>query len=298
MEEARPLPESNPLEEALLLALRSFRGITRNRAGLVGFIVLVALILLAFLGPLFTPANPDNLSAIYQTPSLRHPFGTDSSGRDVLLQIVDGGQPIFVVGGLAALLSTAIAIVLGSISAYVGGLVDQVILMAADIVLTIPQLALLAVLAAFVRLDNAFSLALLIAVLSWPVLMISIRSQVLSLKEREFVEAARMLDLGLARILFLEILPNMASFIAMNFVVGMTNAIYSQVALYLLGLAPLAGDNWGIMINLAWTRGAVFFKGSLMYILAPVLAISVVQLALVTFTRSLEDIFNPRLRGA
>jgi len=76
----------------------------------------------------------------------------------------------------------------------------------------------------------------------------------------------------------------------------MTDSIYAQVGLYLLGLAPLAGHNWGIMLNFAWWRGAIFFKNSLLYILAPVTAIALLQLALVMTTRSLEDIFNPRLR--
>ena len=76
----------------------------------------------------------------------------------------------------------------------------------------------------------------------------------------------------------------------------MTSAIYAQVALYFLGLAPLAGDNWGIMLNFAWGRGAIYFTNSFWYIMAPILVISLVQLAMVTMTRSLEDIFNPRLR--
>jgi peptide/nickel transport system permease protein len=84
----------------------------------------------------------------------------------------------------------------------------------------------------------------------------------------------------------------------MNFTIGMTAAIYQQVGLYILGLAPLSGNNWGIMLNLAWVRGAIFFKQSLLYILAPVLAISLLQLSIVTMTRALEDIFNPRLRAA
>jgi len=110
------------------------------------------------------------------------------------------------------------------------------------------------------------------------------------------VEAAQTLDLGTAHILFREILPNMRSYIAINFAIGMTNAIYAQIALYFLGLAPLSGDNWGIMINLANARGAIYFQNSFWYIMPPVLAIAILQLALVTMTRSLEDIFNPRLR--
>src|SRR5690606_3746771 len=116
-----------------------------------------------------------------------------------------------------------------------------------------------------------------------------------SLKEREYVEAARLVDLGTRWIVLREILPNMASFILMNFVIAMTNSIYALVGLYFLGLAPLSGENWGIMLKLGWTQGAVFNTDSLLYILAPVLAISILQLSLVTMTRSFEEILNPRL---
>ncbi|MFN3337870.1 MAG: ABC transporter permease, partial [Thermomicrobium sp.] len=155
---------------------------------------------------------------------------------------------------------------------------------------------LLVVLSAFVKLDRPWHLALLIGVLSWPTLLRAVRAQVLSLKEREYVEAARALGLGTMHILFREILPNMAPYIVMSFTIGVTSAIYAQVGLYFLGLAPLAGENWGIMLNLAWVRGAIFYKDSVLYILAPVLAIALLQLTLVTTARTLESVFNPRLR--
>jgi len=198
----------------------------------------------------------------------------------------------------AAALVTLIAITFGALAAYAGGWVDTVITGAADIVLTIPGFPLLAVLAAFVRLNNPLLLAGLIGILGWPVLLRAVRGQVLSLKERDYVEAARSLDLGTAHVLFNEILPNMRAYIAIYFVLSMTQAIYSQVGLYLLGFAPLSGDNWGIMLNLAWYRGAIFYKNSFWYIMGPIVAISLVQLLMVTMTRSLEEAFNPRLRRA
>lgn len=269
----------------------------RNKAGFIGFLVLVLIVLVSFIGPIFTPHDTTtDLTRIYQPPSWAHWFGTDYEGRDVLVQIVNGGRSILVVGLLAAILSTVISVVFGALSAYVGGWFDSLVTGLADVVLTIPQLPLLAVLAAFITFKSAWQLAVIIAVLAWPTLLRAIRAQVLSLRERDYVEAAQVLDLGMLHILFKEILPNMLSYIAINFTIGMTSAIYAQVALYFLGLAPLSGDNWGIMINLAWTRGAIFFKNSFWYIMAPVLAISVLQLAMVTMTRSLEDIFNPRLR--
>jgi peptide/nickel transport system permease protein len=280
-------------------ALGLFTALARNRAGLIGFIVFTLFVLVAFIGPFFVPQTlATDVRAIYQAPSLQHPLGTDSEGRDIAIQMINGGQSIILVGATAALLSTLISITFGALAAYLGGWVDTIIMLVADVVLTLPQIVLLAVLATFIRLNSPWLLAAIIALLSWPTLLRAVRAQVLSLKEREYVEAARVLDLGTPRILFLEILPNMANFILMNFTIGMTGAIYAQVGLYLLGLAPLAGNNWGIMLNLAWVRGAIFFKQSLLYILAPVLAISLLQLSIVTMTRSLEDIFNPRLRGA
>jgi peptide/nickel transport system permease protein len=291
-------PRPNPARRVLGGGTGAIRALARNRAGFAGVLGLAFFVLLAFLGPFFVPdrLEPD-MTKIYQPPSWAHPFGTDYEGRDVFLQIVDGGRPIIVVGVLAAAISTLISITFGALAAYLGGAVDSAVMMLTDVFLTVPQLPLLAVLAAFVKLDRTWLLAVLIALLAWPTLLRAVRAQVLSLKERDYVEAARALDLGTPRILFSEILPNMSSYIAMSFTISMTTAIYAQIGLYFLGLAPLSGNNWGIMLNLAWVRGAVFFKDSLAYIMAPVVAISLLQLSMVTMTRSLEDIFNPRLRG-
>lgn len=276
-----------------------FRSLMRSKAGFVGFIVFVLMVLIALIGPLFTPDRlPTDLSAVYQPPSLGHPFGTDGEGRDVAIQMVNGGRSVILVGLLAAAISTLIAVIFGSLAAYLAGWLDSAIVTITDIVLTVPQIVLLAVLASIYKLDNPLLLAVLIGAFSWPFLLRSVRAQVFSLKEREYVEAARLLDLGTIRVVTREILPNMASFIVMNFVVTMTNAIYALVGLYFLGLAPLADDNWGVMLNVAWTRGAIFYRDSLFYILAPVIAISVLQLSLVTMTRSFEEILNPRLRDS
>jgi peptide/nickel transport system permease protein len=276
-----------------------FRSLMRSKAGFAGFLVFAAMVLFSLVGPLFTPDRlATDLDAIYQPPSWSHPFGTDSEGRDIAIQMVNGGRAVILVGVVAAAVSTFIAIVFGSLAAYLGGWVDSLIVSVTDIVLTVPQIVLLAVLAALYRLDSPWLLALLIGAFAWPYLLRSVRAQVFSLKEREYVEAAQLLDLGTPRILAREILPNMATFILMNFVITMTNAIYALVGLYFLGLAPLAGDNWGIMLNVAWTRGAIFFSDSLFYILAPVIAISILQLSLVTMTRSFEEILNPRLRDS
>jgi len=259
----------------------------------------IAFLLLAFVLPLLIPYSDFvDVTAIYQPPSLTHPLGTDSSGRDVWVQIVHGGKDILTVGLIAALLSTLIAVTFGSLAATLGGKVDTAIVAITDVWLTMPHLPLLVVAAAVLKLDNLLYVAFILAVLGWPGLLRQIRAQVLSLKERDYVEAARSLDLGLPHIIFREILPSMRSFIVIHFIQGMTSAIYSVAGLLLLGLLPLSGQNWGLMLNFAFVRGAIFFKDSIWYILSPILAIVLFQLCLVWLASALDDIFNPRLRGS
>jgi peptide/nickel transport system permease protein len=269
----------------------------RNKAGFAGFLVVTIIVLVSFIGPIFIPEDETvRVSQIYQSPSLSHPLGTDSEGKDVLSQIIHGGGPILTIGFLAAAISTTIAVILGSLSAFLGGRVDTGFTWLADMVLTIPQLPLLAVLAGILKLNSRFAVAALIGALFWPTLMRAIRAQVFSLKERDYVESARALDLGTLHIVFREIAPNMAGYIAINFTLAVTASMYAVVALTLLGLVPLSENNWGVMINLAWTRGAIFSKDSVFYIMSPIAAIALFQLGLVAMNRSLTEVFDPRLR--
>jgi peptide/nickel transport system permease protein len=284
---------------ALRGSLGVLRLIARKPLGLIGFTGVGFFTLLAFVLPSLIPFDDTvNVAAIYQSPSLAHPLGTDSSGRDVWVQIVHGGKDILSVGLLAALLSTFIAVTFGALGATVGGKVDTAVVTVTDIWLTIPHLPLLVVVAAVVKLDNILYVAVIIAILGWAGLLRQIRAQVLSLKERDYVEAARSLDLGLVHIIFREILPSMRSYIVIHFILSMTSAIYAVAALLLLGLLPLSGHNWGLMLNYAYTRGAIFFSDSVWYILSPIVAIALFQLCLVWLASALEDLFNPRLRGA
>src|SRR5665811_2618826 len=160
---------------------------------------------------------------------------------------------------MAATGSTLIAVVFGALAGLLGGKLDTSVLMITDVVLTVPAIILLGVMAVFIRLDNIFLLAFILAIFAWPTLLRAVRAQVLSLKEREYVEAARMLDLPLRHVLFKEVLPNMMPYIVINFVIAMTGAIYAQVILYYLGLVPLQGDNWGLMIQQAYTKGCLLY---------------------------------------
>lgn len=265
---------------------------------MLGLIGLLFFLVLAFVAPHFIPLDTKvKIDRIYQPPSRTHLLGTDHQGRDIFSYIVHGGAELLLVAFLAAFISTLIAVALGALSAYIGGRFDSVMTGVVDIVLSIPQFPLLAVLAGFVRLSNSTQIALLLAALSWPFLMRPIRSQVLSLKEREYVEAAAALDLKLSHMIFREILPNMASYIIVHFILAVTSAMYAQVGLVFLGLVPFSANNWATMIQLAWVRGSIFFSDSVYFILAPIAAISLFQLSLISLARALDELVNPRLRA-
>ena len=275
---------------------RFFKLMSRNKTGFLGFLIFIFFVLMTTVGTMIVPQETRaDITAIYAQPSWEHPLGTDSQGKDIMSQIVHGGRDILQMALLTGIISTFVGITLGSVSAIIGGRFDAFLTMMADIWLTIPRFPLLAVIATLIKLNDLLILALLLSFLSWAGLYRSIRAQVFSLKERDYVEAATALDLGLWHIIFSEVLPNMMSYIAISFTFGMTSAIYAQVGLVFLGLVPLT-RNWGVMINLAWTQGAIFFKDSIYFIMAPVMAIALFQLSIVWMSRSLEEIFNPRLR--
>ena len=277
--------------------VKTFKILSRNKMGLFGFTMTILIILMSFVGPLIWPPETSaNVAEINKGSSAQHWLGTDFQGQDNLRKIVNGGRDIVVIALLTGILSMLIAVVVGSFSAFIGGRLDSLLMEFVNIWLTIPKFPLLAVLATVLALKDVITLSVLMAILDWPALARQVRSQVLSLKSREYIEAATMLDLGTPRIIFRELLPNMMSFIAVSTIFEMTHAIYQQTGLVFLGIVPYSSSNWGVMISAAERRGVLFNPQAAWSILAPIAAIVIFQLALVSFARSLDEVFNPRLR--
>lgn len=275
---------------------KNFKLLGRNKVGLFGLFLIVALVLISFVGPLFVePATRANTKAINKPPSAEHPLGTDFMGRENWVMFVHGGREVMVVAFLAGLFTTAIAVVVGAVSAFLGGKVDSILMTITDIWLTLPRFLLLVVIATIVALDDAWMLAVFLAVFGWPGLARQVRSQFLSLKRREYVEAAQLLDLGTPHIIFREMLPNMMSYVMIALIQSMAGAIYSQTGLVFLGVVPF-GNNWGVMFSLAYAKNAIYNPNAAASLLVPMGGIILLQLGLVLFSRSLEEIFNPRLR--
>lgn len=269
--------------------------IFHDKAGFVGFVILSAIIILSLIAPYVFPLDgASDAGMIFAKPSMAHILGTDHLGRDIWAQIANGGRELLLMSLVTALLGMFIGVVLGAFSAIIGGKLDSFLLFLADVWLSIPRIPLLVVISAFIKL-NSFNLSILLAVLSWAGIYRTMRAEVLSLKERDFIEATFMQNLTTTHIVFKEIAPNLMGLIAVNFTLLMRSSIYSQVGLVFLGILPLE-QNWGVMINQAWTQGVIYSTKSILYIISPTIMICLLILSLVWIGKALENVFNPSLR--
>ena len=268
-----------------------------DKSALVGGIVILIYLGLAVFGPVFVHlSNVQNPALAYLSPSWSHPLGTDFLGQDVLTEIVIGTRPVIEVGLLAATFAVSVGVVIGLATGYLGGAIDMAMMRIADVFLTIPGLPLVIVIASIIRTSSPIVLAAIIAVTAWAGLARAVRSQAMSLRTADFIEAAKVQGLPLRNMISRQLLPNVGPYVAINFLLAVTGAIYAEVGLFLLGIAPLSGTNWGIMINLAMGNGALYTNKSMLYLFSPMAAIVFLQVALVFFARALDQLFNPRLR--
>lgn len=233
--------------------------------------------------------------------TLAHPLGTTYSGVDVLAQIVHATPAILKMIFAGAVFATSVATIVGTLSGYKGGSVDQMLMTVTDVALTIPGLPLVIVLAGALSSSlsgNPFVIGLLLTVNAWAGLARQIRSQVLTLRDAEYVEASRVMDIPVSKIIVGDIIPNLMPYITMNFVQTARNVIFGSVALYYLGILPYTTVNWGVMMNEAVSRaGATSSPDAVHWLLAPLIAIIGLAFGLTLFAQAADRVFNPRVRA-
>lgn len=274
-----------------------WRILRHDIGALIGGLIVLFYCLVAIFGPmLVTVGTKQDPSNAYAAPSAAHPLGTDALGIDVLDQLIVGTRPIMIVGVLSAVITIFTGVAIGLFTGFVGGLADSVVMRITDIFLTIPGLPLIIVIASVIHTSNPFILALILSITAWAGLARAIRSQAMSLRSSDFVEAAKLQGVSLGNMVGRQLLPNVGPYVAIHFLLAITGAIYAEVGLFLLGIAPIAGTNWGIMINLAMAQGALYTTDSAFYLFSPMAAIVILQVAFVFFSRALDSVFNPRLR--
>lgn len=268
-----------------------------DKAALAGGLIVLVYLVVAVLGPyVVSLGNQQNPAEANLGPSWQHPLGTDPLGHNVLAEIIIGTRPIMLVGVLAAAITVSIGVVIGLLAGYLGGSFDAAVMRVVDVFLTVPGLPLIIVVAAIVHTTSPVVLAFVLSITAWAGLARAVRSQALSLRRADFIEAARLQGLSLGQIVSRQLLPNVGPYVAIHFLLAITGAIYAEVGLFLLGVAPITGTNWGIMINSAMSEGALYSSSSVLYLISPMVAIVVLQVAFVFFARALDSLFNPRLR--
>jgi len=262
-----------------------------------GLALLLILATLSLAAPLLVDTS---LAAIGSTPPRRPPsalhwLGSDTQGRDVLASLLAAVPQTLMIGLLAGLIGLAVGGLLGLLAGWFGGAVDAVIRTAADVMMTIPAIAVLVLVGTSVRSMSVGLMAIVVAGLSWMVPTRAVRAQVLSLRERPWIDVARLNGLGGMRIILADLLPNLAPYLAASFVVAVSTAMLATIGLEALGLGPQNQLTLGMMIYWAQYSGAIL-RGMWWWWVPPVVALALIFVALLAVSLGMDRIVNARLR--
>jgi oligopeptide/dipeptide ABC transporter ATP-binding protein len=261
-----------------------------------GVVGMGLIILVGVIGPHVAPFNPNaTSSATLEAPSLSHWFGTTLSGQDVLSQFLVGAGPSLLVGFVAAAFSTVLSLVFGLLSAYLRGVIAELLSLVSNVFLVIPTLPLLIVVGAYLPSTNYVLLAFVIGLTSWAWGARVIRAQALSLKSRDYILAAQATGESTWRVLVYELLPGLIPVIAASFLFTVTYAILTEAGLAFLGIGDLTKWTWGTMLY--WTQNdGAFLQGAWWWYVPPGLAIALVGFFLAFINFGIDEHVNSRLR--
>ncbi|WP_336789238.1 oligopeptide ABC transporter permease [Paenibacillus sp. MMO-177] len=280
---------------------QSIRRLMRNKLAVTGFVVVVIMFAACFIGPFFSPYadNKINMALMNHAPNAKHWLGTDTLGRDVMTRVLQAGRISLTVGLASMVLSVFIGTLLGIIAGYYRGVVDQLIMRVADLLLTIPSLPLLFIVGALLSEWKVppdyrmYIVMLMLSVVSWPGLARMIRGQLLSLREREFMQATIVLGLSDKRKLFRHLLPNLVPLIIVIATLNIGGAILSESVLSFFGLGVMPPTpTWGNMIDAA--NNMIDFQERPWLWLPPGFSIFATVIAINIFGDGLRDVLDPK----
>jgi len=275
---------------------RRFRFVSNAKAA-TGLIIIGFYLLFAIIGPWIAPYDPDAQSEeLVQPPSAAHWFGTTHLGQDVLSQILVGTRGVMIVGLTAGVVATILSVVVGVTAGYLGGGWDDSLSALSNVFLVIPALPLIIIVASTV---NAGSLivALVIGLTSWSWGARVLRAQTLSLRRRDYVEAARATGETTWRLIFFEILPNLTAIIASGFVGTVIFAVSAEITLAFIGIGGISNWNWGEVLFWAQSQQALA-QGAWWWFIPAGLAIAFLGTALSLVNFGIDEFVSPRLRSA
>ena len=258
--------------------------------------VVIFMIIVAIIGPFFTMNPKAFIGERHEPPSWNHKLGTNIFGRDLWARLIYGLRNSLLVGFTAGLLALIIAFIVGGIGAYKGGLFDEGLNLSSNIFLTLPTIPLLIILSVALGERSLFLVAFIISIILWAGAARALRSQVLSLKGRGFVDLARVSGKGDSRILFGEIFPNMLAYVFIQFVAIVGAAIVAEAGISLLGLGPTGVVTLGNMLHWAIGNQAIS-AGIWWWFVPPGVVIVLFTGSMVMIGSVIDDVLNPKLTG-
>lgn len=292
--ERGPSGERKTFRSQLAVSFAMFR----NPKSLTGIIILGVFVLVAALGSLIAPYGPldKDFTALREGPSWTHLLGTTHMGEDVFSQIIYGTRGVLVVGFLAGIMGTAIAVFMGVVAGYTRGWRSESLSALTNVFLVIPGLPLIIIVASQFENPPLVLIAAVLALTGWAWGARVLRAQTMSLRNRDFIQAARANGEPLHRIILVEMLPNLMAIIASSFVGTVTAAVLGLTTLAFIGVIPISNLNWGTILFWAQQNGA--FPNFWWWYIPAGLCIAILGVALSLINFGIDEYVNPRLRSA
>ena len=267
----------------------------------VGLAIIVFIVLIGTVGVMIYPEAEANMAEPYLSwfQTWKYPLGADNMGRPIDRMLVHATPSVLKMALAGVLFSVGLAVVIGVVSGYKGGTVDYVLMNLTDIVMTIPGLPLVIVLAAIFQPQGAFVVGVILAIDSWPGLARSLRSQVLTVRDESYVEAARTMGVPTRHILLKDIIPQLMPYVMINAANAARSVIFAAVGLYFLGLLPFTQANWGVMMNQAYSTGGALanFPRAGHWLVPPMFMLTLLSFGLILFSQGMDRVFNTKIRA-
>lgn len=269
----------------------------RNTKSIIGLSIFAFFILVAIFGPILAPFDPNKTSPLSNAaPSMQHLLGTTNVGQDIFSQLVIGTRGVMVVSLSTGVIATVLAAVIGVSAGFLSGWGDEVLSMLTNIFLVIPGLPLIIIIMGTMQNAGLGAIVLVISFTGWAWGARVLRSQTMSLRTRDFVEAARASGESRWRIIIFEILPNLTAILASTFIGTVTAAIMSLVTLSYIGIIPPSDWSWGTVLYYAQNNGA-FTSGQWWWYAPAGLCVAFLGMSLALINFGIDEFVNPRLRN-
>ncbi len=275
----------------------TIRTCLRSGKFMVGFVIFLAVILFILIYPMIDHTDPLKMQgAMFEKPSQTHVLGTDNFGRDMLAELAAGTKTSLIIGLLAGTLATAIGLTIGLLAGYVGGMLDNVLSSFTNIFIVIPSFVVLVLISISIGKRNFLTTAMVIGITAWPWTARAVRAQTTSLRNRDHVSMSKISGHSLPHIIVRDILPYVASYVVMAFILQVASGILSEASISMLGLGPQNVASLGQMMSWSVSFNAMA-NGAWWAFVPVVFMIALMSFSLNLMNSGLDQVFNPQIRG-